>query len=110
MTKVDCKAISATHQAIRYSGLGYMPDSTCPTYPQIKVKSKWLTNAGLTIGIPLAVRVMDSCLVIIPKEPIPELHTRLKPVELLSEKSLQELEQVIQGLLLRDKIVINPKE
>jgi len=109
MAKVDCKSNSVVHQTIRYSTVGYTPDPARPTYPQIKVKGKWLTDAGFVIGMPLAVRVMDSCLVIIPKEPIPELHTRLKPVELLSEKSLQELDQVIKGLLLRDKIVKRDK-
>ncbi|WP_422389568.1 SymE family type I addiction module toxin [Candidatus Regiella endosymbiont of Tuberolachnus salignus] len=62
MASTHFKSKPTTPQALRQSIVGYVPDTY--RYPQIKLKGKWLEQAGFTTGTPLTVRVMDGCLVI----------------------------------------------
>ncbi|HEY0209636.1 SymE family type I addiction module toxin [Acerihabitans sp.] len=88
-------------QALRHSVVGYAPDAY--RYPQVKLKGKWLEQAGFLTGTPLAVRVMDGCLVIT-TQPSALMNEVLQQTDRLSAQSRRELEQVIQGLALREKL------
>jgi toxic protein SymE len=88
-------------QALRHSVVGYAPDAY--RYPQVKLKGKWLEQAGFLTGTPLAVRVMDGCLVIT-TQPSALLSEVLQQADRLSARSRLELEQVVQGLVLREQL------
>ncbi|TCL05027.1 SymE family type I addiction module toxin [Sodalis ligni] len=88
-------------QALRQSVVGYAPDAY--RYPQVKLKGKWLQQAGFLTGMSLVVRVMEGCLVI-PTQSDSRLNEVLQQSDRLSAQSRQELEQVIQGLVLREKL------
>ncbi len=105
MANADSKSSCRSHQVLRSGRVGYIPDPKRFHHPQIRIKGKWLAEAGFTIETLIDIRVMEGCLVITKQEPVPELNTMLKPVEKLSERSQKELEELIHGLLLRDKII-----
>lgn len=102
MTKRDSTLETVTPQALRQSIVGYVPDTY--RHPQIKLKGKWLEQAGFTTGTPLTVRVMDGCLVITSKPQPSLMDTMLQPAEQLSEERQQELATMIEAMLLREQL------
>ncbi|QWA13774.1 SymE family type I addiction module toxin [Sodalis ligni] len=80
---------------------GLRPDAY--RYPQVKLKGKWLQQAGFLTGMSLVVRVMEGCLVITTQSGS-RLNEVLQQSDRLSAQSRLELEQVIQGLALREKL------
>ncbi|WP_413742176.1 SymE family type I addiction module toxin [Sodalis sp. RH15] len=101
MAKNDCKSEPVISQALRQSVVGYAPDAY--RYPQVKLKGKWLEQAGFLTGMSLVVRVMEGCLVITTQSGS-RLNEVLQQSDRLSAQSRLELEQVIQGLALREKL------
>ena len=102
MAGTHSKSEPATPQALRQSIVGYVPDTY--RYPQIKLKGKWLEQAGFTTGTPLAVRVMNGCLVITSQPRTSLMNDVLHHPEQLSPQAQHELEQVIKGLMLREQL------
>jgi toxic protein SymE len=101
MADAHHKSEPVISQALRHSVVGYAPDAY--RYPQVKLKGKWLEQAGFLTGTPLAVRVMDGCLVIT-TQPSALLNEALQQADRLSAQSRRELEQVVQGLVLREQL------
>jgi toxic protein SymE len=88
-------------QALRHSTVGYVPDPY--RHPQVKLKGKWLAQAGFFVGTPLTVRVMEGCLVITAGTS-PLMNEVLQLTDRLSVQSRLELEQIIQSLVLKEKL------
>ena len=49
--------------------VGYRPRSRDRNTPSVTICGKWMRAAGFTIGHPIAVKVMDGCIVLIPDSP-----------------------------------------
>lgn len=106
MAKAECNAIPRADKILRHYIVGYIPDRY--EYPQLCIKGKWLRDAGFAIGGKVHVRVMQGCLVVTAQYPQPgetEIQAGLKAASKLSEKSQSELIQIIQGVMLRDKVL-----
>ncbi|XBS72011.1 SymE family type I addiction module toxin [Acerihabitans sp. KWT182] len=78
---------------------GDSPDAR--RYHQVKLKGKWLEQAGFLTGMSLVVRVMEGCLVIT-TQPGSRLNEVLQQSDRLSAQSRLELEQLIQGLARKE--------
>jgi toxic protein SymE len=107
MADAHHKSEPGISQALRHSVVGYAPDAY--RYPQVKLKGKWLEQAGFLTGTPLAVRVMDGCLVIT-TQPSALMNAVLQQTDRLSASSRLELEQVIQGLAIKEKLIEQTRE
>ncbi|QWA10738.1 SymE family type I addiction module toxin [Sodalis ligni] len=101
MAKRDCKSEPVISQALRQSVVGYAPDAY--RYPQVKLKGKRLEQAGFLTGMSPVVRVMEGCLVITTQSNS-RLNEVLQQSDRLSAQSRLELEQLIQGLALKEKL------
>jgi toxic protein SymE len=99
MADAHHKSEPVISQALRRSVVGYAPDAY--RYPQVKLKGKWLEQAGFLTGMSLVVRVMEGCLVITTQSGS-RLNEVLQQSDRLSAQSRLELEQVIQGLALKE--------
>lgn len=55
---------------IRYCTI--VPEPSYTPIPMLRIRGKWLAQAGFTIGTPVKIRVMHGCLVmtILNKEPL----------------------------------------
>jgi toxic protein SymE len=69
------------------------PDYT--RIPAITLKGQWLEAAGFATGAKIDIKVMEGCIVIIAKQPEPELMLALRQVDKLSARKQKQVEEFI---------------
>ncbi|WP_413528815.1 SymE family type I addiction module toxin [Rahnella inusitata] len=103
MANTDSKSNTAPLKPLRHYIVGYVPNPY--RHPQICVKGKWLEEAGFSTGMPVTIRVMKGCLVITTQPQEKDIQEFLQPARELSAQSQNELMQMINGLVLKDKLL-----